>query len=283
MYIVDVHGNQRVPEILYHYTTHSGFLGIAKTKTLWCTSISYLSDGKEYLHAYDLLIERLDYKIRNSETKPLNSVSKRRLSSIKKGLSQLGTSAFFVGSLSEKKDLLSQWRAYSSGVDGICIGLDAKRLKKLANEQAFRLVKCVYDTEQQKDIVDNFIDKFLEKGTNLGKEQDLPILFSIHFSWLAPVLKHESFQEEQEWRLISYQMSVDNPKIDVHKDSSILIPHFNFDLIQEEEELNLKELVIGPSNNQELASISIQATAIKYSVKLKHLTFSNSPYKPSKY
>src|ERR1035437_10348273 len=39
------------PEVLYHYTSPAGFLGIIDSKTIWATGAEHLNDSQEVLHA----------------------------------------------------------------------------------------------------------------------------------------------------------------------------------------------------------------------------------------
>src|SRR3990172_10406137 len=159
--------NKKHPEILYHYTTHTGFLGIAKSKILWCTSIIYLNDGKEYLHANELLVERLEYRIHCANNKQHRTDEADFLKKLQTGLDRIGIVMFFVGSFSENGDLLSQWRGYSRGGDGISLGFDSNRLKNLADKQGFQLVKCVYEPDEKRAIVDEFIDNYIRDQDRL--------------------------------------------------------------------------------------------------------------------
>jgi hypothetical protein len=47
------------PEILYHYTTREGLLGILRSRTVWATSIRFLNDASEYTYAQSKFIEKL--------------------------------------------------------------------------------------------------------------------------------------------------------------------------------------------------------------------------------
>lgn len=274
--------NLKPPEILYHYTTHSGFLGIAKSKYLWCTSIRYLNDGREFLHAIDLLIGRINYNICDSVNKSYKDNEKEFLLNIESGLDRIGSYSFYVGSFSENPDLLSQWRAYSPGVDGVSIGIDSNELKTSANNHAFRLVKCVYEMDQKYSIIDEIIEDFLNKHFKIIDEDTL-FKFAVYFSTIAPIFKHESFKEEQEWRLISMQMDSRYPNIDLHQGATILIPHYNFALPLVNDNLNLEDIYVGPSINQKLASNSILIAALKYGIKWKRMIHSMSPYMHTKY
>ena len=43
------------PDILYHYTSQKGLLGILKDNKLWMTNILYLNDSSAYRHTIYLL------------------------------------------------------------------------------------------------------------------------------------------------------------------------------------------------------------------------------------
>ena len=50
MGILDKLKNDKPPEILYHYTTAKGLLGIFNTKSIWATHVSYLNDEQEFVY-----------------------------------------------------------------------------------------------------------------------------------------------------------------------------------------------------------------------------------------
>src|SRR5215510_2035523 len=41
------------PDLLFHYTSPTGLIGIVKEKQVWATNITYLNDAKEIGHAVD--------------------------------------------------------------------------------------------------------------------------------------------------------------------------------------------------------------------------------------
>ena len=120
----------------------------------------------------------------------------------------------FVGSLSEAKDRLSQWRAYSSIGGGFSIGFDPKLIERQAKKQGFYLLKCEYDPEKQKAICAELISngcraaqeaeiRFPEQQEE--KKQSVRTIGLWHgfvepLMQIAPVLKNPSFEEEREWR-----------------------------------------------------------------------------------
>jgi len=159
--------------------------------------------------------------------------------------------------------ICSQWRGYSRSVAGVSLGFNSSRLNNLADKQGFRLAKCIYKPDEKYAIIDEFIDNYIKDRDKLNNVKYIPFNFAIRFSHIAPVLKHGSFLEEQEWRLISRQMDMRNNNIDFHPGSSILIPHYNFKLAIDNEQLEIDKLIIGPSPNKELASKAIGIAKIK--------------------
>ena len=120
-----------------------------------------------------------------------------------------------VISLSQKRDLLSQWRAYSGGIGGFSIGFKSSNLIDRATQQGFYLVKCVYEEDTQHQIMSELVDECLAEDFNTEKTRVDPNRprtifalrtggeFSSRLAAIAPVIKHQSFSEEDEWRLIS--------------------------------------------------------------------------------
>ena len=103
--------NMKPPDVLYHYTSQRGLLGIIEKKKLWATHIRYLNDSKEFDYALELARKLL--------RKERDSGDEQRTRFAEKGLAQLNNSldintpfTVYVASFSRNHDQLSQWRAY---------------------------------------------------------------------------------------------------------------------------------------------------------------------------
>jgi hypothetical protein len=48
---VKEHLYRQPPDILYHYTTQPGLLGIIRTQEIWASHTQYLNDAREFRHA----------------------------------------------------------------------------------------------------------------------------------------------------------------------------------------------------------------------------------------
>lgn len=100
------------PAIIYHYTNIGGLCGMVITGKIWATHVSMLNDSSEYHHGITVVKDC----VRNSmpvSSKPL----------MDKILSEFERVEPYVDSYSTKHDLLSQWRSYSGGKVGYCLGL----------------------------------------------------------------------------------------------------------------------------------------------------------------
>ena len=64
--------SRRPPEILYHYTSQEGLLGIICKKEMWASHTQYLNDQREFRHAIELVRDELSRMVRqaNTQTRP---------------------------------------------------------------------------------------------------------------------------------------------------------------------------------------------------------------------
>ena len=179
--------------------------------------------------------------------------------------------------LSEKPDLLSQWRGYADDGKGFSIGFAKEYLHELAKtkedgEYGFRIGKVVYEPTEHEaalkpiyDEIKEFVDSGKLKKPRFGllnmpneekmKKLDDEYLKSIKALWLKAIktlknvymLKSKAFSEEAEWRLVSY-LSKDADDLAFYRASgNRLIPYREFKL----KPLNVSaitEVYIGPKN-----------------------------------
>jgi len=117
-----------------------------------------------------------------------------------------------VFSLTAREDQLSQWRAYCRG-GGYALGFRRTELQSLMRAHCFFLGPCLYEKADQ----ESRITDCLRAGMNAydtakaGSEQTTPRTAAIeglkecglNLYILAALLKHPSFCEEEEWRLIA--------------------------------------------------------------------------------
>lgn len=208
-------GSGTPPETLHHYTSAQGLLGILSTGAVWATDLRYLNDPEEFRFARCLIATEARRRLETVEVGLVREI----LSGAVDDLEAHSMKAYVV-SFSENGNLLSQWRAYAQR-DGFSIGFDSGALKGV---KGCDLVKCLYWTEgaqtsERMKAVHSFLDAwsatrsdsftelaeakaqgnsdFAEFGCRVARRflmQDLVRL--------ALVIKHPSYEEEREWRLM---------------------------------------------------------------------------------
>lgn len=109
--------------VLYHYTNHDSLYNIVESKLLRASHVYYMNDSSEIIYAVDQFIklakERID---QNTDDESTLKFCEQLLEWVKRFRSD--PHCIFSFSLSEKGNLLSQWRAYTRHGTGISIGFN---------------------------------------------------------------------------------------------------------------------------------------------------------------
>ncbi|MHB8870426.1 MAG: DUF2971 domain-containing protein [Thermoleophilia bacterium] len=216
------------PELIYHYTSAEGVLGILSSGELWATHVGHMNDSSELRYGLDLVLGRLaalDLAKRSEEFFVWSEILQDRLV-------QLGDRMdFYLSCFCQKPDLLSQWRAYGGNGVGYAIGLNARALPA-GNQQptgamwarpvdihpASFFVKVEYSRELHERLVgvlvdvavqmahDVFLDPAFVSGDIPLKRETLSELAGLVSGVAASTairIKNPAFEEEQEWRLVA--------------------------------------------------------------------------------
>lgn len=256
---------------LYHYCSTESFYKIISNKEIWLTSLSLSNDYMEGQLVKHLLGEMAQKDGLNEEhIKNLQ----RAAANINKVIDGLGFC------LSEKKDLLSQWRGYANDAFGVAIGFSKEYLELLDNYyrdgsvSGFTLNRVIYEpTEQEQEIkpiyekikedinkgafkrfsysglLSSRSDEEIEKENNeiIKQENDLYMNMLLFISKLF-LLKSKAFEEEFEWRLISIFSKVTDDICSFCASIDKIKPYRAFELVKLETE-PIDEIVLGPKNN----------------------------------
>jgi hypothetical protein len=166
----------------------------------------------------------------------------------------------FIASFSAEGDQLSQWRAYGRAGDSYSLGFDREVLQQLAPKRGRRLAPCIYDLHEQRTLVHtvlkSFCTQFAEGKFTEATDKDPDSVFLRHCHRvildIAPLIKHETFREEREWRLISYPTS--ELKIECRVGGQTLIPFVEFEMPLIDGGVHIPRTVIGPGTSEPLAA-----------------------------
>jgi hypothetical protein len=198
---------ESLPTSLYHYTDAAGLLGIIKSKTIWATDCRFLNDAQEFRYGIDV-IERGLRDLPNlaalDPSHPLHD-SAEEVGQAQRTLADMVLSdltsrnSACVSCFCENGDLLSQWRGYASR-HGYAIEFDRSSLEVAASRNGGFLSRVGYGEDELLDaaehaahaVMNNSLNHLSVTAYHIAQDMSAPIA----------TVKHPSFSEEQEWRLV---------------------------------------------------------------------------------
>jgi len=245
---------------LYHYTGIGSLLGIVSGGSIWASSISYMNDSKEIVHACEtvenVLRVRLGIGEENEEARFLN-----QLLEWVKSCSKVAHT-IFVFSLSEKPSLLSQWRSYTPHGKGVSLEFNPSKVNEIARTSNMKIARCIYETLEQEEVISILIEKLLVNFRQQLSTMDISNKpptqcyydfinkYKSDIFQVLAILKHSAFQEECEWRLISENIpKFKDPRLKFREGASMLVPYIELPLGTQP---FFSHIILGPSQHQNL-------------------------------
>ena len=277
-------------ERLYHYTNFTGLLGIVADGALWASDIRYMNDSAELKHTADLIRGEITLRIGAGHPRPdlLNQFLDWVTYRITNG------HMLFAASFRSNGNLLSQWRGYSRLGKGVSLGFNPDSILHCAQRQGFQIGKCIYDCRQQEHLIRQVVDA-VESLAQLhdlqaGEEKSLGTttyhgvfqLIESDLLRIAAILKHPSFREEEEWRIVS-PVVTDFVKAPVlfREGASMLVPYIEFGLTAEPHApIALEHLFLGPTPNITISMNSLTMYLAKNGIRPeKGISYCQIPYR----
>lgn len=244
--------NQPPEATLYHYTTFSGLLGIVNSRVLWASDVRYMNDAAELHHTLDLLREAIRRRIDSGDEKAplLEHFAQWITERLNQG------HMLFAASFRANGNLLSQWRGYSSIGKGVSIGFHPDHIRQWAHNQHFEIGRCIYEATRQHQLIEKAIDCVCQMEL---PEDELFTTVETDLLRLAILLKHPSFREEDEWRVILPLMhhSID-PRVKFREGTYMLKPYTEFALHSAEQPMALDHVYLGPTPDSTLSINSLR-------------------------
>jgi len=269
------------PQVLFHYTSAEGLIGILRARAIWATSIRFLNDSTEYSLAFGLareFIEERSKKARGKFYSALYAVLSERLT--------LEVEEVYVSSFTENPDQLSQWRAYCPATGGYAIGFRRKLLVDVPAPPIRRfLVRCIYESDVHEELVQKLVKSVVSTAEEGLHEMSQDRVFREAYKrlgrllpMLAPALKDPSFAEEREWRLVCLPASFENDTPQFRQGRSMLVPYYTHSF-RKNAPVPIEELVIGPTPHPALAHDGTRSLLSAYQLPSSNLRSSQIPYR----
>ncbi|ARU57786.1 hypothetical protein OLMES_3765 [Oleiphilus messinensis] len=251
-------------ERLYHYTSFSGLRGIVESNAIWASDIRYMNDSAELRHTSDLIRQEVNRRIveDGSKTVLLNQFVDWVARRITNG------HILFGASFRSNGNLLSQWRGYSALGKGVSVGFSPEHIVQSAQRQQFQVGRCIYDEDEQRELISKVIiavEALARDNLNVQSATDecFANLFNRIESDLlriAAILKHPSFQEEEEWRIVSPVVTdYLNSPVRFREGVSMLVPYIEFNLMRlDTRRIAIDHIYLGPTPNIDLSMNSLE-------------------------
>jgi hypothetical protein len=217
-------------ETIFHYTTISGLIGIITHSELWASDCRLLNDGTELTYAQEIFL----YEVRELNLEPLMDGGYIVAGPL------LDYFRMYLTCFCEDGDLLSQWRGY--GVDqGYALGFNTAELQA---HNIGEICPVQYGISNPKGYFSDELANAVQPTAHPGME-DWHASRSL-LPRLARV-KHPSFSEEREWRLLVPSFGLPKEGTSVHFRESPMspIPYLAITIPKE----SLRKIIIGPGNH----------------------------------
>lgn len=275
--------------MLYHYTTLNGLLGIVRCGALWASDIRYMNDSAELRHAADLIHLEVQKRIavKPEKTDLLNQFVDWVSHRITNG------HMLFAASFRSQGNLLSQWRGYSTHGKGVSLGFSAEYIINCAAQQNFQIGKCIYEPARQRNLISQVVDAVEGHvaGHVAGNESraKLAAVYRKVFEMLesdllriSAILKHPSFSEEKEWRVVSPIFTdFTTSSVQFREAHAMLVPFINFALSPEKNRpLQLEHVFLGPTTNIKISMNSLRMFLTQNDINpVKGIDYCQIPYR----
>jgi hypothetical protein len=187
---------------------------------------------------------------------------------VEKILSEFKRVGTYVASYSTKHDLLSQWRSYSGGKVGYCLGLATDGIATLDDSTPL-LEPVIYKDSLAQQVISKMVNRVDEYLQN-NKFGDVEVGFLLGMvggtlANLACTIKHPKFEEENEYRQF-YQPGATSLQLEQNFRNGRfgLTPYVEVPFI-EEGRLPLRSVTIGPCQDADLEIYIIKPLLEKHS------------------
>ncbi|MGX7654679.1 DUF2971 domain-containing protein [Shewanella putrefaciens] len=276
---------------LCHYTDVTGLKGIIDNESIWATDIRFLNDREELFAGIEQ-VKRFLSKISSlsditesselsckEELKLIKEFSKFEefksvnLAFEKILVKKLNGINCYISSFTDKRDNLRQWMSYCPSNAGYCIVFEKDNLVLSEREEH----DSGYTANFSKVYYGNLEELLIEDYTEIinsfalmlsGKEDE--VYKSIHklvsrFLFHCCTFKNEEFSDESEIRIIMQSTLNKTNAREYRTKSGLLIPYMKYPTPIK----SIKEIIIGPNINSELAKQGLEDYLHNKGVKCK--------------
>jgi hypothetical protein len=250
---------------LYHYTDARGFMGIVEGGCLRATDYRFLNDTEECRIGESIALDVAKAALTATTDAHARVLLDTFVRLYPDYCLTKRAGTIYVTSLSERGDLLSQWRGYAAGGTGYSIGFGRVPLDEVPG-LSIGLYKCAYDRAPLEDdmhavltrLANGFSAEFHRVADDPAGERKLGNLFLrlmlVEIAQHALRAKHSGFREETEWRIVAFPRfddEVNAVKAVEYRAARIgLVPFVELPM-RFQNRLVLTDVIVGPMHHKE--------------------------------
>jgi len=272
---------------LWHYTDGTALLNIVEQGKLWATQIHYLNDFEELLHLVRMTARSVG-DVPNTTTE-----DREFIEAVRRALSRADLFRVCVASFSVNGDDLSQWRGYSTHGNGYAVGFRAGDMKAWVKHKRTTDAEAGWTVNPV--LYDGSVKEALPYGlVNIGRELlsqnqgTLPALDKIDWAsknpffppalvsliekvlTIGPMLKHESFASEAEWRI--YTAPLPRERLRLRPRGTMMLPYTEIPFC---DAVPAREIMVGPGPH---AALNRSALEVAFGSEVK-ISESSIPFR----
>lgn len=189
----------KLTEILYHYTDFNAMRGIIVNGEIWLWNLRRMNDSQEMQYFIKELKNAVKKQIAESDYEIMDKLFEENL----KDFDKLSS---YASCFSEYADDASQWARYSKNGMGVCIAFNSNLLKKIGEAGHAPLCRVNYSRNcDDLEIVQKIAEAIRNKEN--ASSENISELFNTMIT-SSPLFKHPSFISEKEYRLVSLPYNV---------------------------------------------------------------------------
>lgn len=290
-------------EKFYHYASIDAVRSMLQHKeqtyTMWASHLSFLNDAEEFENGEKLIFAVLEEYIQNGicsvkkkDNKIFIQVVEKFLDAARKANKDISVDGeilfnrnIYILCFCMEGNSLNQWKYYGKK-SGVALEFNLRKCKfsgincdNYDMPVNIKPYKVIYKDDVKesilKEAIDNAYKSFLEGSED--RERDLLHALAKVYG-LCPLFKHKDFSDEKECRLIFRPLYRNNPgNTDVRKlikyrnRDGILLPYMEIKMHTDGIDTVIKNIIIGPGENQELLYKSMRHFVIHTRVFDKYM------------
>jgi hypothetical protein len=279
---------QPLSGLLHHYTSFSAFSSILKSRSLWATNIRYLEDSSES----ELGLARIR-QVAEEARETSTGIDAEFLTYVIEWLSRprSESASVYVLSFSKDHNKWGQWKSFTTYGQGICLSINSVLLVRNMQAQGWTFQNCRYHGVSQLTWADAILSRMRreavtnDSGVEERRREGFDTIFRTCLPDLlqvAATIKHGAFVDESEVRFISPMIDIGDKRVSYRTRTGrkTHIPYVEFRLADDEGNVSIEEVMVGPGPEQDLVQSSVMTNLKENAVRAPwRVTLSDIPYR----